>query len=75
MSRLTERNDGGGITVKDVSAALGKLTEYEDAEQDGRLVILPSETGQVIFSNKRFVYIVNCVAREEWKAAFGERAT
>ena len=39
MSRLTKRNDSGGITVEDVPAALKKLAELEDAEQDGRALI------------------------------------
>lgn len=70
MSRLTKRNNSGGITVEDVPAALKKLAELEDADADRRLAILPSKTGQVIFANKRFVYVVNCVAREDWNAAF-----
>ena len=44
MNRLTERNKSGGITVRDMPAALAKLAELEDAEQEGRLVRLPSET-------------------------------
>ena len=68
MSRLTKRNDSGGITVEDVPAALKKLAELEDADADRRLAM--SKTGQVIFANKRFVYVVNCVAREDWNAAF-----
>ena len=44
MSRLTERNESGGISVKNLSGALVKLAELEDAEQEGRLVLLPSET-------------------------------
>ena len=70
MSRLTKRNDSGGITVENGPAALKKLAELEDAEADGRLAILPSETGQAIFANKRLIYVVNCVAREDWNAAF-----
>ncbi len=69
MDRLTERNESGGISVKDISAVLAKLAELEDAEQDGRLAILPSETGQVIFANKRLVYVVDCLDRGEWEAA------
>ena len=68
--RLTKRNGDGGISVVDLPAALKKLVELEDAEADGRLAILPSETGQAIFANKRLVYVVNCVAREDWNAAF-----
>ena len=39
MSRLTKRNDSGGITVEDVPAALKKLAELEDAEQGGCALI------------------------------------
>ena len=39
MSRLTERNESGGISVADLPAALAKLAELEDAEQDGRPLI------------------------------------
>lgn len=35
MGRLTERNERGGITVKDAAAAFAKLAELEDAEQNG----------------------------------------
>ena len=69
MDRLTERNESGGISVKELSGALAKLAELEDAGQDRRLAILPSETGQVIFANKRLVYVVDCLAREEWETA------
>ena len=75
ITRLTERTDGGGITVRDIPAALKKLAELEDAEPNGRLAILPSETGQAIFCNKDFVYIVDCVTREDWNAAFQKRVT
>ena len=44
MDRLTERNESGGISVWDMSAALAKLAELEDAEQEGRLMRLPSGT-------------------------------
>ena len=33
--RLTERNESGGITVQNPVAALAKLAELEDAEQNG----------------------------------------
>lgn len=42
--RLTQRNDSGGITVKDAAAALAKLAELEDAEQDGRSLIKAAQT-------------------------------
>lgn len=34
-SRLTERDESGGITVQNPVAALAKLAELEDAEQNG----------------------------------------
>ena len=71
IERLTKRDLDGGISVTDLSAALEKLAELEDAEQDGRLAVLPSETGQAICGNKSFVYIVDCLSREEADAAFG----
>lgn len=43
MSRLTERTESGGISVADLPAALAELAELEDAAQDGRLAVLPSE--------------------------------
>ena len=39
MGRLTEHNGDGGISVADLPAALKKLAELEDAEQDGRPLI------------------------------------
>ena len=39
IARLTERNESGGISVADLPAALKKLAELEDAEQDGRALI------------------------------------
>ena len=39
MGRLTERNGDGGISVADLPAALKKLAELEDAEQNGRPLI------------------------------------
>lgn len=36
--RLTERNESGGITVKDAAAAFEKLAELEDAATQDSLV-------------------------------------
>ena len=48
IARLTERNESGGITVLNAPAALEKLTEFEDAEQQGRLVRLPCAVGDIV---------------------------
>ena len=48
VERLTERNESGVITVRDMPAALEKLTEFEDAEQQGRLVRLPCAVGDIV---------------------------
>ena len=47
--RLTKRNERGGIAVWDMPAALKKLSELEDAEQDGRLVRLPVKIGSKVY--------------------------
>ena len=39
MSRLTERNESGGISVKNLPAALAKLAELEDEEERRRSLI------------------------------------
>lgn len=42
MDRLTQRNKEGGITVRDLSASLQKLAEYEDRlESATRIMPLP----------------------------------
>lgn len=48
MERLTQRNEKGGITVENVSAALEKLAQYEDAEESGRLA-LPCRIGDTVY--------------------------
>ena len=49
IARLTERNESGGISVADLPAALKRLAELEDAEQDGRLVRLPCKVGDMVY--------------------------
>ena len=48
--RLTERTDGGGITVKDLPAALKKLAELEDAEEEKRIIPLPCKPGDTVYT-------------------------
>lgn len=50
MDRLTQRNDSGGITCDNVTAALDKLAAYEDAEKQGRLARLPCAVGDTVYS-------------------------
>lgn len=49
MDRLTRRDDGGGISVENLPAALERLADYEDAEADGRLVLLPCKVGDTVY--------------------------
>lgn len=48
--RLTRRDPDGGIRVDDLPAALEKLAELEDAEEQGRLVRLPCKVGDMLWS-------------------------
>lgn len=61
--RLTERDESGGITVHDMSAALEKFTELKDAKRTGRLVILPGLPRRFVilpFSIGQTVYALVC---------------
>ena len=49
MDRLTKRNENGGITCENATAALKKLAKYEDAEELGRFVLLPPCNGCRVF--------------------------
>ena len=58
MERLTERIDNvpdgeSGVWVKnhDYVSAAEKLSEYEDLEEQGRLVILPCKVGDTVWDN------------------------
>lgn len=55
--RLTEYQaiEGGipYVVVKDEQDALQKLAAYEDAEEQGRLVILPCKVGDTIYAPTR----------------------
>lgn len=48
--RLTRRNHDGGIDIDNLHAALEKLAEYEDAEEQGRLVVIPFQEGDTAFA-------------------------
>lgn len=68
MERLTERErnyDGTGISKEDLIDATGltqytdkvltKLADLEDAEEDGRLIILPCKPGDTVYHlHKRY---------------------
>lgn len=43
--RATRTNETITVTQGD---AIGKLAEYEDAEQDGRLIVLPCKVGDAV---------------------------
>lgn len=50
--RLTIRNSDGTVSQPmnlNWSAALEKLAAYEDAEEQGRLVILPCKVGDMVY--------------------------
>lgn len=53
MERLTEHFNGGGIlknkTLEGRYIAIGKLTEYEDAEEQGLLLRLPCKVGGKVY--------------------------
>lgn len=54
--RLTVKAPSGLIHLKDasesgVNQAIKKLAEYETAEEDGRLVVLPCKVGQCVYTN------------------------
>lgn len=60
MERLTERDCNGDVYVKqhDYVAASERLAEYEDLEEQGKLLRLPCKVGTRIYK------IVYCLDRE-----------
>ena len=65
MERLTERIDNvpdgeSGVCVKehDYVSAAGKLAEYEDLEEQGRLIKLPCKVGDTVYLIKNSETIV-----------------
>lgn len=75
MERLTERTRNGKAVYKNASeenlvknrvAVLGKLADYEDAEEQGLLLRLPCKVGDIIFVIPSQVnYDINIVNRHE----------
>lgn len=53
MERLTKRDIKGRVVPKDSFGwrAMEKLAEYEDAEEEGRLVVLPCKVGDEVYLN------------------------
>lgn len=51
MERLTKRDIKGRVVPKDSFGwrAMEKLAEYEDAEEEGRLVVLPCGIGDILY--------------------------
>ena len=50
MERLTERNEKGGAwSGKDLTDIVNKLADYEDAEEQGLLKMLPCRVGDTVF--------------------------
>jgi len=51
MERLTYRDVYGGVTIPfSIVQALDKLAAYEDAEEEGRLIVLPCKIGDTLFT-------------------------
>ena len=49
MERLTEWRNGHGAIVNNRENYVDKLARYEDAEEQGRLIILPNKIGDHVF--------------------------
>ena len=49
MKRLTEWRNGHGAIVNHSENYIDKLARYEDAEEQGRLIILPNKIGDHVF--------------------------
>lgn len=49
MERLTTKMDKGYYMVYDTQACIKKLGEYEDAEEQGRLFVLPCKLGDTLY--------------------------
>lgn len=49
MGRLTEWRNGHGAIVNNRENYIDKLARYEDAEEQGRLIILPNKIGDHVF--------------------------
>jgi len=49
MERLTQWRGDHAFMTKDCEKAIDKLARYEDAEEQGRLIILPNKIGDHVF--------------------------
>lgn len=50
MNRLTRRSENGVyIMATDIQKAFEKLADYEDAEEEGKLVIPPVKAGDTVY--------------------------
>lgn len=53
MERLTEWRNGHGAIVNNRENYIDKLARYEDAEEQGRLIVLPCKVGDTIYRVSR----------------------
>ena len=49
MERLTEWRNGHGAIVNNRENYIDKLARYEDAEEQGRLIVLPCQVGDTVY--------------------------
>ena len=49
MERLTEWRNGHGAIVNNRENYIDKLARYEDAEEQGRLIVLPCAAGDTVY--------------------------
>lgn len=49
MERLTEWRNGHGAIVNNRENYIDKLARYEDAEEQGRLIVLPCKVGDTVY--------------------------
>ena len=49
MERLTEWRNGHGAIVNNRENYIDKLARYEDAEEQGRLIVLPCKVGERVY--------------------------
>lgn len=71
MTRIIPAGALAGTAVCDLDAnedvpqsVVQKLSDYEDAEEQGRMIILPCKTGQTVYAKS---YIENGIAEFEYK--------
>lgn len=49
MERLTEWRGGHGAVVNNQANYIDRLAAYEDAEEQGRLLVLPCKVGETVY--------------------------